>query len=156
MIKLIESDDYKLCYDVIINSFKDVTESLRATPENCPGNSAFMSYNQFLNKTKKMDLYGYYEDELIGCIALIKKSDVSYKIKMLSVLNTHRHKGIGKKLIDYMSELANGKIKLGMIYENTKLYEWYLSLGFVTDKIVTYKGNDFHVAYMEKKIETNI
>ncbi len=156
MIKLIESEDYKRCYDVIVASFKGVSEALNATPENCPGNSAFMSYNRFLNMTKKMNLYGYYDENLIGCVGLIKKSDVSYKVKMLSVLPSKRHQGIGQQLMDYVTEHSAGKLKLGMIYENKKLYKWYLNLGFETEKIVSYKGNDFHVAYMEKRIEANL
>lgn len=156
MIKAIDLDEFDDCYDLIVEAFRDIAEDLNATPENCPGNSAFMTKEKFKRASNKMTLYGYYGDDLLGCIGLIKKSDVSFKIKMLSVKPNFRHQGIGRQLIEHVEALSFGKITLGMIYENQLLYEWYLSLGYSLDKKVTYKGNRFHVAYMEKKIEKNI
>ncbi len=152
-----EIDDYEHCYKVIINSFLEVNSILGITEKNCPGNSGYMTYHQFQNELLKgLKLYGFYNPELVACIGLYRKSDVRTKIKMLCVLPRYRHLGIGKELMDFAESKADIKLVLGMIYENQKLFNWYLSLGYEVDKIKTYKGNDYKVAYMEKTIEKNI
>jgi len=75
---------------------------------------------------------------------------------MLSVLPKYRHLGIGKELMLFAESKADEKLVLGMIYDNQKLFNWYLTLGYEVDKIKTYRGNDYKVAYMEKTIEKNI
>ncbi|WP_240840916.1 N-acetyltransferase [Acidaminobacter sp. JC074] len=150
-------DDLKVCHQLIVESFLDVNKSLGITKENCPGNSGYLTLSQLEKQVSKgLILYGYYDPDLIACIGLMEKSHVRCKIKMLSVLPEYRNKGIGKVLMDFAETQANEKLVLGMIYENQKLYKWYEALGYKVDKIKKYRGNEFNVAYMEKKLEKNI
>ena len=138
-----EIEDYERCYKIIIESFSDVNNILGITEKSCPGNSGYMTYNKFQNELSKgLKLYGYYQPELVACIGLYKKSDVRTKIKMLSVLPKYRHLGIGKELMLFAESKADEKLVLGMIYDNQKLFNWYLTLGYEVDKIKTYRGNN--------------
>lgn len=143
-------------YHVIINSFSQIVNQYQMTKDNCPGNSAFMTHDYFKSQESKLNLFGLFEDSLVGCIAVEKKSDHRYKIKWVSVLHEERHKGYGKELMSYaeawIQSQGGHKITLGMIYENQLLYLWYQSLGYEVDKIKAYKGNVFQICYMEKKI----
>lgn len=143
----------KAAFDVIKASFKSIADEMYMTAENCPGNSAFMSYDKF-QRAKQMVLFGLFDQDLIGCIGVEYKSEVRYKIKYVSVLPTQQHKGYGRKLVEhachYIEEAGGKKIQLGMIRENEILFDWYLSLGFELDKVVNYRKNAFTVAYMEK------
>lgn len=150
---IVEIEDRENLYQVIVASSRDVIQEFHMTAQNCPGNTAFMTYNQFesLNDIK---YYGIYDVNLVGCIGIKKMSDVRYKIKHLAVLESHRHLGYGSELLEYaMKYIENEgglKVQLGMIYENQKLYHWYLSKGFEVNKIKTYKSNAFKICYMEK------
>jgi len=156
MIKLIPSESLDESYELIVSAFKSVADEIGATPDNCPGNSAFMSRSKFAKEINKMKLYGYYDPDLVGCIGLVKKSEVTYKIKILCVKEDKRHNGIGKALVEFIETKVSGKLKLGMIYENQTLFKWYQSLGYEVEKIKTYKGNKFRLAYMEKRIEETV
>lgn len=157
MIKVIEEQDYKLCYQMMIESFLAVAETIDATFDNCPGNSAFLEYNTFLNIIEKgLVLYGYYAPELVGCIGLHKKSDKRHKIKYLCVSRHYQHQGYGKALMDHVESLVEGKLQLGMINENIILRTWYESLGYQIDKVMSYKKNKFTVAFMEKQLDENL
>lgn len=154
-IRLLEKDELNICLNVIINSFKTVADKLNITNENCPGNSAYLELNDLNNYFDKgYKFYGLFKKELIGCIVVEKKSDVRYKIRLLSVLEENRHEGFGKILIEFVENLVIPlgckKIQLGMIYENRVLRDWYESLGFEIEKIKKYRKNDFKVAYMFK------
>lgn len=157
MIKVITGEDYKACYEVIIEANKQVADQMAYTKETCPGNSAFLSYNKFLSDLSKgLILYGFYDEDLIACIGLIKKSPTTSKFLYLSVLPTYRHRGIGQLLVSYVESQVSGKMKLGMIYENKRLLTYYESLGYETKKVSSYKGSVYHIAYMEKNLEKNI
>ncbi|MBI9014295.1 MAG: GNAT family N-acetyltransferase [Clostridiales bacterium] len=157
MIQVIEERDFKLCYQMMIESFLVVADTIGATPENCPGNSAFLEYGTFLNAIEKgLVLYGYYAPELVGCIGLDQKSEKRHKIKYLCVSIHHQQQGYGKALMDHVESLVEGKIQLGMINENIILRTWYESLGYKIDKVKSYKKNKFTVAFMEKQLDENI
>lgn len=157
MIRLLNEDDYSKCYNLIHETFLLLAESLGITPSNCPGHSAYLTYQKFLGQiNKNLSMYGLFEPDLIGCVGLVKKSDVRYQVKYLTVDQAHRHKGHGKMLMDYIEDLSFGKIQLGMIYEDQTLYEWYQNLGYKVDKLTYYKKNKFQVAYMEKVLDENI
>lgn len=156
MIKQLE-DNLVDAYQVIVQSFKAVADEHEMTEENCPGNSAFMSFDKFkMTIQSEFILFGLYKPQLVGCIGIEKKSAQRFKIKWLSVIPDHRHRGYGMRLMDhastYIGEQGGEKIQLGMIYENQKLYHWYLSQGFVVDKIKAYKKNKFKIVFMEKRL----
>ena len=154
MIREITADELKDCHLVITESFSDIMTQLNITRENCSGFSGFLRYEKLLSQINKgLKLYGFYDPDLVGCIGVLKKSSTRYQVKYLCVKSDYRHQGIGRILIDYVENIAQGKIQLGMIYENTVLLNWYQSLGYEIDKITPYKSRVFNIAFMEKKIE---
>lgn len=156
MIRLIEHEEMKQVYELIVRSFQTTVEELNITQETAKGYTAFLTYEQFIKKFMKIQLYGYFNPDLQGCIGLVRKSDVTAKIKWLAVDSAYRHQGIGKKLMAYLEACHTGKMTLGMIYENKKLLRWYETLGYDVKKIKYFKGHHFQMAYMEKKIEKNL
>lgn len=154
MIRLIPEEDYGMCYELILKSFIDRQRVLGITRENCPGYSAFLRFEKFkVLINKGMVIYGYYDAELCGCIGWLKKSDVRFQIKFLSVSPECRSKGIGRALMRFVESRGQGKIQLGMIYEDDWLFKWYESQGYVMHQLKDYKKGVFRTAFMEKKIE---
>lgn len=156
--RMIQSIEFnREAYHVIIDSFSDVINQYQMTKENCPGNSAFMSYEYFMSQASKVKLFGLFDEGLVGCVAVEKKSPQRYKIKWLSMLFEKRHHGYGKVLMAHaeawIQSQGGHKVTLGMIYENQVLHAWYLGIGYQVDKIKSYKGNVFQICYMEKKYE---
>lgn len=152
MIKQISA---KEAYDIIIESFNET--ELNITKDQCPGYSGFLNYEQLLKEEAEgLRLFGYYKDRLIGCVALAYKSDVRYKLKYLAVLKSYRKQGIGNELMTFVETIARNEhfqyIKLGMIRDNEKLYNFYTERGYVTKKVNSYKNNAYRIAFMEKKL----
>ncbi len=156
-IRLLNKDELNDCLIVIRESFLTVAKDFNMTEENCKGNSAYLKKDKLLKMYNSgIEIYGLFSDSLIACIALEKKSDVRYKIKLLSVKTDFRHKGYGKLLVDEVEKQViakqGKKIQLGCINENQRLVSWYESLGFRIDKTKKYKGNSFTVSYMIKDL----
>jgi len=157
MIREINGDEYLACFEMMHKSFNQVADELGINQSNCPGHSAFITYKTFISDLEKnVRMYGLFNPELVGCVGLIKKSDVRYKVKYLTIAKIYRHKGYGKDLMSHIEKISSGKIQLGMIYEHKILLDWYISLGYKVDKISSYKKNRFKVAYMEKKLDENL
>lgn len=152
MIKQISA---KEAYDIIIASFSET--ELNITKEQCPGYSGFLNYEHLLKEEAEgLRLFGYYKDQLVGCVALAYKSNVRYKLKYLAVLKAYRKQGIGNELMTFAESVARDEhcqyIKLGMIRDNEKLYDFYTARGYLTKKINNYKHNAYRIAFMEKKL----
>lgn len=151
-IKECELDD---CLNVIHQGFQTVAKEFGLTEENCPTNGAFMKKERLLNEREKgNDQYGlFYNNQLTGFVELAKIDEKQYSLEKLAVLPKLRHKGFGKKLLDYAKEQVINKngsiIKIGIIEENTRLKNWYLDYGFVHKGTRIIEHLPFTVGFME-------
>lgn len=85
----------------------------------------------------------------VGYLAAKKEEDFMYtysalSIEDLGVTPKHRGKGIGTILIKKATEVAKKKynldhLSIGVIANNTRVYNFYRRLGFITRKLDLYK-----------------
>jgi len=159
MIKLLETDGQLLeCTKIIRESFQTVADEFHLTPENAPTNPAFIRFEDVkVFISKGVVLHGLYQDlKMIGCIAIEKSKDnnCTYYIERLAVLPSYRHKGYGKRLMDFASnkivEIGGKEISIGIIDENSKLKKWYFDYGFMETGKKAFSHLPFTVCFMKK------
>lgn len=146
------------CVKVIRNSFITVANHFNLTKENAPTNPAFIEIDA-LNKMyeKNIDMFIVLENDVyIGFVAIEKANNEIYYMEKLAILPEYRHKGYGKKVMDFVVNYVKckdgKKISIGIINENDILKKWYLSYGFIETETKVFKHLPFTVCFMEKKI----
>lgn len=137
MIKRINEEDIENCVYVIRNSFQTVADEFNITKENAP---RYVCYSVDSNKIKSQfndgkDMFAYFiDDKPVGYYSL-SFNDNECEINNLCVLPEYRRKNIGKQLlnhaIEFTKEKGKKRVNVSIVEENTKLKEWYQSMGFV-------------------------
>ena len=98
----------------------------------------------------------FHDGRQIGFVAIEKASDEFYYMEKLAVLPEYRHRGFGKKLMDFVSDYVkakNGKkISIGIINENSRLKTWYQAYGFEETGLYQFEHLPFVVCFMEKEV----
>ena len=158
-ISAVKTEELSICLDVIRQSFRTVAEHFGLTRENCPKHTSFMQL-YFLETQKKWgwQMYALYDGEtMIGYMSLSKEDDGVYELHNLAVLPAYRHKGLGKRLLDYAKDVVKTSgghvIKVGMIEESTVLKNWYIANGFVHIGAKKFDHLPFTSGYLEWKGE---
>lgn len=156
-ISAVKTEELSICLDVIRQSFRTVAEHFGLTRENCPKHTSFMQL-YFLETQKKWgwQMYALYDGEtMIGYMSLSKEDDGVYELHNLAVLPAYRHKGLGKRLLDYAKDVVKTSgghvIKVGMIEESTVLKNWYIANGFVHIGTKKFDHLPFTSGYLEWK-----
>ena len=160
IIEITSDEQKKELVDVIGESNATVARDLNLTKENAPTNPAFITYEALEESMNKgLAMYGFYEDKkLVGCVGIEDpQKDDTFYIERLAVLPDYRHKGIGRRLMDYAFEKIkcnNGKtVSIGIIDENTVLKEWYKKYGFEGSGTKKFDHLPFTVCFMQKSVE---
>lgn len=140
---------------VIRASFKTVAFEFGLNERNCPTHPSLIKLDKLLELEKKARLFGLFLDNSqAGFVAVEKADDRVYYIDKLAVLPEHRHKGYGRKLVEFVLEdvkKQNGeKVSLGMINESEVLKNWYKQLGFRETGTRIFEHLPFTVCFMEK------
>ena len=146
-IKKIENyGKLKNCLDIIHKAYKKRDEELGY--KESQGHS-LLTYDELVDMfNTNLQIYGYFlNNDIIGLISYKIKDDY-VKIKDFVVLPEHQNKGIGKMLLDFVKE-KNDVIKLGMLYDNKKLLNWYQKNDFCIVEIAEYPNSISKVAYLE-------
>lgn len=160
MIKKVESKNISKCVKVIRTSFLTVAEEFGFTSENAPRFTAF-SVNQerllWQLNTEHRPMYAFYDNEaIVGYYSLLLQENGECELNNLCVLPSHRHNGIGEKLLRSAFEeavkLGCTKINIGIVEENTVLKKWYETFGFIHTKTEKYDFFPFTCGYMEKSL----
>ncbi len=141
--------------EVIRRGFATVAKDFGFTRENCPNHTAFITDEQLAGRIKD----GYYPfgffvgDTLFGFVSLTDAGGGAYEMSNLSVLPEWRHYGYGKRLVEYCKEkiikMGGGKIKIGIVEENTVLKRWYAANGFIHTGTKKFEHLPFTVGFME-------
>ena len=161
MIKKIKADDIAECVKVIKDSFLTVAEEFGFTAENAPRFTAFSVNEERLlwqMNTEHRPMYAfYYNENIVGYYSLLLQKNHECELNNLCVLPSHRHKGIGEKLLNSAFEEAGRlgctKINIGIVEENTVLRKWYETFGFVHTGTEKYDFFPFTCGYMEKSLQ---
>ena len=104
MENITELYDSHLITDILNKAFMTVAIQYNFTKETVERFPAFMEsvviYNQLKNRLK---MYGYKEDnKIVGCVGYSLFNDKIYMIERLGTLPEYRHKGIGRKLMEFI------------------------------------------------------
>jgi len=145
---------------VLRASFLTVADDFNLTTENCPTNPAFVTLERLAKlKEKGVRFFGLFDDNRqIGFVAVEKANDSVYYMERLAILPEFRHRGYGKRLLDFVDDYVkkqNGaKISIGIIDANTVLKDWYRSHGYVETGVRHFEHLPFDVCFMEKILRT--
>jgi ribosomal protein S18 acetylase RimI-like enzyme len=156
MIKPVTENDLHDCLKIFHRGYETVAVEFGLTEENCPDRGrASLPYEKLLNQFECGTLmFAYFHnDEPVGFLAMKMIDDDVCGLDDIVVLPEYRHRGYGKKLLDYCKqkakELGSYKIRLGMIDDNKSLKKWYEDNGFVNIGYKNYDGAPFTVGKME-------
>ncbi|MCL2351304.1 MAG: GNAT family N-acetyltransferase [Firmicutes bacterium] len=159
MIKQLDISELPNAVEVIRASFATVADELGLTEQNCPGFTAFSTTTERLRSQFDLGwrMYGFYnESRLAGYAAISKADNGAYEIHNLAVLPECRHKGYGKRLLDFcigkVKEMGGIKIEIGIVEENTVLKNWYAANGFTHTGAKRFDFFPFTCGYMEYNI----
>jgi GNAT superfamily N-acetyltransferase len=143
---------------VIRSAFRTVALELNLIRENNPTHPSFMTTGRLKeDRNRDVKFFGLFlEDGQIGFIAIERADAALYYIERLAVLPEYRHRGYGKKLMEFAFEYirANGgtKVSIGIINEQIILKNWYKGLGFEEMSTREFAHLPFTVCFMEKVI----
>jgi ribosomal protein S18 acetylase RimI-like enzyme len=158
-IHQLDQTDFLLAADLIRASFATVAEDLGLNEQNCPKYVGFVTTADRLQNHHNWGwwIYGLYENEqLIGYVSISREADSVYEIHNLAILPVYRHKGYGRKLLDFcmakVVELGGNKVTLSIIEENTVLKNWYSTYGFVHTGTKKFEHLPFTSGYMELEL----
>lgn len=152
------NDDLDKWVELLRASFITVADEFGITRENAPTNPAFADTDSLLRMIKKgVSLFGaYFDSRRAGFVALEKAENGCWYMERLAVLPEYRHKGIGRKLIDFscetVKERGGDKISIGIINDNKVLKNWYTEYGFTQTGTKVFKHLPFEVCFMEKPV----
>lgn len=157
MIVTIQKNQLAECARLIREAFTTVAAEFDLTPENCPTHPSLISKEHVAALfEKEVEWYGYQKHgKLIGLVALEQpdKSKPWWYIEKLSVQPSHRHRGIGKMLMQFaLSEIkmrGGTYVSIALIAEHTILKKWYETLGFTEYLSRRYDHLPFGVCFME-------
>ncbi len=153
-------DDLYKSSKIISDSFITVADEFGLTRSNCPTNPAFiepLKMDKLLTDYRELYLL-YYIQKAVGFVAIEKsqtEADVFY-IEKVSVIPEYRHKGMGKKIMEFarerILELGGKRASIAIIDENTRLKDWYKILGFVATGVKKFDHLPFTVCFMAKEL----
>lgn len=152
------SDELNSSLQVITESFSTVASEFGLSKENCPTHPAFMTLARLQEALeKKVKLFGLFSEKLqVGLVAVEKSTDEEFFLERLSVLPEYRHRGYGKRLIDYAFDFVKAQggkvIKIALIDEHSVLKQWYLDYGFTETGTKNFSHLPFTVCFMEKEV----
>jgi ribosomal protein S18 acetylase RimI-like enzyme len=144
---------------VLRESFAPVADEFGLTEKNCQTNPAFITRARLEALRKKgVEFFGLYEDGVqIGFVALEKAEGGVYYLEKLAVAPAHRHKGHGKRLVEFACEYAFSAgattLSIGIIDGHTVLKAWYKTLGFTETGTKDFPHLPFIVRFMGKSLE---
>ncbi len=143
---------------VIRKGFADIAEQYGFTQQNNPTNGAFITADRLsFEKTNGVIYYGLYVDGVLcGCVGIDKREGYCV-LEKLTVIPEFRHKGYGKKLVEFAiakaREFGFKELRAGIIDENEILKNWYAGFGFVEECKRNYPNLFFTVCHMKYLIE---
>ena len=160
MIKEVTEQEIAECVKLIRESFATVAETFGFTAENAPRFTAFATTEDRLKwhmHGEHRPMYAFYENgTMVGYYSLLLQKDDQCELNNVCVLPSHRHKGIGEKLLTHAFQTARmqncQKINISIVEENQILRKWYESFGFVHTGTHKFDFFPFTCGYMEKHL----
>ena len=153
-------DDLSMAVTILRESFGTVAADFGITFENCPSNPAYIDSDSLKEQLKGDRSFYLFclNNEPVGSVAIEKSPDQPgvYYIERVAVLPDYRHKGLGKELMRFATELiisrGGKKISVAIVNENEVLKKWYASQGFAETAIRKFDHLPFTVSFLQKHL----
>lgn len=161
MIRRMKKEEIPKCVEIIKKSFITVAIQYGFTIENAPRFTAFATTVERLEwQCQEGRLMFVYEDEIgeiVGYYSLHMQEDKECELNNLCVSPDCRHKKIGQELLEHAFETAKAagcrKMNIGIVEENKKLKNWYVSFGAVHVGKKKFDFFPFTCGYMIKELQ---
>jgi ribosomal protein S18 acetylase RimI-like enzyme len=157
--KVTSQNEIELATKIINEAFLTVAHEFNFTQENAPTFPAYITSATIVNQTQcGLKLFIYEDNGInVGCIGVSYSKESNYfKAERLAVVPEHRHKGIGKKMMDFIEEKVKqehgNSVFVEIVNENIKLKDWYIRNNFSEVRIEKYDHLPFTVSVLEKKL----
>ena len=144
---------------VVRNAFKTVALELNLTRENSPTHPSFITTGRLReDRNKGVKFFGLFLGEKqVGFVA-VERADVGlYYVERLAVLPEYRHRGYGKRLMEfafeYIKDNGGRRVSIGIINEQIVLKDWYKAMGFEDMSTRQFAHLPFTVCFMERVID---
>ena len=155
MIRAVEKEELEQCIQIFHRGYGTVADEFGLTEENSPdrGRAALPCSRLQEEFDEGVLMYGYFlESRLVGFLGIKMAGNVC-KLNDIIILPEYRNNGYGTELLDFCRKKAvqsgKKKIILGMIDDNIRLRNWYISNGFVNTGYRKYEGAPYTVGDME-------
>ena len=160
MIREVCHEDIPACVNLIKQSFKTVADEFGFTEENASRFTAFAIKEEWLfwqMDTEHRPMYVYEDDGVLcGYYSLHFLENNECELNNLAVLPEHRHKGIGKMLLEHSYTIARDNgckiMNIGIVEENKILRKWYEDNGAVHVGTQKFDFFPFTCGYLKKEL----
>jgi ribosomal protein S18 acetylase RimI-like enzyme len=160
IIELRDEKELLQCVSLLRASFGIVAEEFGFTEANAPTNAAFTTIENLQKHLQNgMALYGMlFDSKLVGCVAvkMSKADERVFYVERLAVAPEQRHRGYGDKLLAFamekIHESGGTTASIGLMDNNARLKEWYLSKGFVQHDCRRIGSLPFKVCFMSRSV----
>jgi diamine N-acetyltransferase len=150
IIRRAVAEDASLLARILRRSFEDVAKEFGLNPEK------FTDYQDDWVRDDMAHGITFFILEVkglpAGCVGMTTPQDSACEMKRLGVLPEHRHRGLGKALVDYAiaraTSLGLSRLNLDLIAANARLRRWYEGLGFAYAGTRTVEGVPFEIGSM--------
>ena len=159
-IRSMKKEDITSCVELIKKSFLTVADEYGFTIENAPRFTAFATTVERINwqydEGRPMFLYENERGEVVGYYSLLMQENKECELNNLCVSPDFRHKNIGQELLLHGFEIARSagckKMNIGIVEENEKLKNWYISFGAEHIGTQKYDFFPFTCGYLIKEL----
>lgn len=158
-IREASTDDLAVIAMLVSQANQDVAQTFGLNADNCPKHPSFCTSAWVESDFARGERYFILEEDEfpVACVAYETPSDKLAYLNRLSVLPTHRRRGFGARLVEYIIELARAgsirTVSIGVIGEHVELQRWYSRLGFVSGETKRFPHLPFSVSYMAYNLE---
>lgn len=164
MIRPMNDNELAECVGLIRESFMTVANEFGFTRENAPRFTAFATTPERLRYHRDVEQRPMFvcvadDGRIVGYYSFALSEDGSCELNNLCVHPEYRHRGIGGALLSdaftRAGALGCGRMKIGIVEENTALRKWYARKGFVHVGARKYDFFPFTCGYMEAALPNN-
>jgi len=157
-IRNITAEDIATNAALVRRCFQTVADEMGITPENAPHYTAFITDEQLEEeRAKGAVFFGYFVDGVKAGFVTLEKENGEWLMKRLAVLPAYRHRGIGRKLAEHVSNYARGQgassLHIGIVNEQAGLKDWYEGMGFKEYRLLEIPDLPFKVSLLKRELE---
>ncbi len=158
--QVITDQDIDISADIIRKSFATVAAEFGITQERVPSNPAFIT-SATLKKQITPERFFYllmHSNTDVGTVAIERSANEPgmYFIEKVAILPEWRHQNLGKELMRFAEDQimkAGGSIaSVAIIFENTRLKNWYEQQRYVEIKRKSFDHLPFTVSFLQKRL----